>query len=120
MRRILPLVDLVHGNVNELNLFADSTDLAITLPRLAAWGAGAVVIHQGPRGAGYYCGGELIVEPSAPIRQQVNATGCGDLLSVCMMLLHHQREIPASERLRLANRIVAEFIEGKRDFLPCM
>jgi 2-dehydro-3-deoxygluconokinase len=120
VRRILPLVDLVHGNVNELNLFADSTDLAITLPRLAAWGAGAVVIHQGPRGAGYYCGGELIVEPSAPIRQQVNATGCGDLLSVCMMLLHHQREIPASERLRLANRIVAKFIEGKRDFLPCM
>lgn len=40
VRRILPLVDLVHGNVNELNLFADSTDLAITLPRLAAWAPG--------------------------------------------------------------------------------
>ncbi|MGO9107677.1 MAG: carbohydrate kinase family protein [Thermoguttaceae bacterium] len=119
VRQILPLVDMVHGNVNELDLFADSTDLAITLQRLAAWGAGAVVIHRGAQGAGYYCGGELIVEPSAPIRQQINATGCGDLLSVCMMLLHEQRGIPVSEKLSLANRIVAQFIEGKRDLLSC-
>jgi 2-dehydro-3-deoxygluconokinase len=118
VRQILPLVDLVHGNVNELNLFADSTDLAIALRRLTAWGAGAVVIHQGEQGAGYYCDGELIVEPSAPVRRHVNATGCGDLLSVCMMLLNERREIPLPERLRLANRIVADFIEGKRDFLP--
>jgi sugar/nucleoside kinase (ribokinase family) len=114
------LVDLVHGNVNELNLFADSTDLAITLQRLTAWGAGAVVVHRGAQGAGYCCGGELIAEPSVPVRQHVNATGCGDLLSVCMMLLHRQTRIPVSERLRLANRIVAEFIEGKRDLLPPM
>ena len=66
VRQILPLVDLVHGNVNELNLFADSTDLAITLQRLAVLGAGAVVIHRGTQGAGYYCGGELVLEPSAP------------------------------------------------------
>jgi 2-dehydro-3-deoxygluconokinase len=120
VRRILPLVDLVHGNVNELNRFADSADLATTLQRLAAWGAGAVVIHQGAQGAGYYCGGQLLVEPSAPVLRQINATGCGDLLSVCMMLLDQRAEIPVVQRLRLANRIVADFIEGKRDFLPCM
>ena len=47
MRRVLPLVDLVHGNVRELNLFADSTELTTTLERLTAWGAGAVVSHMG-------------------------------------------------------------------------
>ena len=35
------------------------------------------------------------------------------------MLLHRQQEIPVSDRL-LANRIVAEFIEGKCDVLPRM
>jgi sugar/nucleoside kinase (ribokinase family) len=120
VRTILPLVDLVHGNVNELNLFADSSDLVITLQRLAAWGAGAVVIHQGAQGAGYYSRGKLIVEPSVSVRQHINATGCGDLLSVCMMLLHQQAGIPLAEKLRLANQIVAQFIEGTRDPLPRM
>jgi sugar/nucleoside kinase (ribokinase family) len=120
VRQILPLVDLVHGNVNELNLFADSTDFSITLQRLAQWGAGSVVIHQGAQGAGYYCNGKLITEPSLPVKQQINATGCGDLLSVCMMLLEQRTEIAVPERLRLANRIVAEFIEGERDFLRRM
>jgi len=35
-----------------------------------------------------------------------------------MMLLHAQREIPVREKLRLANRIVAEYIEGTRAVLP--
>ncbi len=120
VRRILPLVDLVHGNTRELNLFADSTDLTTTLQRLAAWGAGAVVLHMGAAGAGYCVGGKLLVEPSALVERQVNATGSGDLLSACIMLLHGRSEIPVSARLRLANRIVAQFIEGKRDFLPKM
>jgi sugar/nucleoside kinase (ribokinase family) len=117
IRRVLPLVDLVHGNVRELNRFADSTELATTLQRLTAWGAGAVVLHMGAQGAGYYSGGELIVEPCAPAPRSVNATGSGDLLSTCMMLLHHRHEIPVAEKLRLANRIVADYIAGKREFL---
>ncbi len=118
VRRILPLADIVHGNVNELNRFADSTDLPTTLRRLVDWGAGAAVVHCGAQGAGYYCDAQLVVEPSAAVSRHVNATGCGDLLSVCMMLLHRHDEIPIAERLRLANRIVADFIEGNRDFLP--
>lgn len=117
VRRVLPLVDLVHGNVRELNIFADSTDLTTTLQRLTNWGAGAVVLHMGAQGAGYCRSGQLVVEPRAPVRRQINATGTGDLLSVCMMLLHHRQDIPIVEKLRLANRIVADFIEGKRDFL---
>ncbi len=55
VRQILPLVDLVHGNVRELNIFADTSDIATTLKRLADWGAEAVVLHMGAQGAGYYC-----------------------------------------------------------------
>jgi 2-dehydro-3-deoxygluconokinase len=120
VRRILPLASLVHGNVRELNLFADSTDLPTTLQRLTSWGAEAVVIHMGAEGAGYFTGGKLTVEPCAPVKQLVNTTGTGDLLSVCMMLLHSRKEIPVAEKLRLANRIVADFIEGKRDLLPML
>jgi len=118
VRRILPLVNLVHGNVGELNRFADSSDLPTTLRRLTAWGADAVVVHLGADGAGYYAGGELLVEPCAPVQRLVHTAGTGDLLSVCLMLLHSRDDIPVANKLRLANRIVAEFIEGKRDVLP--
>lgn len=120
VQRILPLVNLVHGNIRELNLFANSPDLATTLQRLTAWGAEAVVVHMGAEGAGYYSGGELTVEPAVPVRRCVNMAGTGDLLSVCMMLLHRRREISIRERLRLSNAVVAEFIEGRRDLLPAL
>jgi hypothetical protein len=35
-----------------------------------------------------------------------------------MMLLDGRDDIPAVERLRLANRIVADFIKGRRELLP--
>jgi sugar/nucleoside kinase (ribokinase family) len=118
VRRILPLVDLVHGNVRELTRFADCHDLDATLRQITAWGAGAIVIHLGADGAGYYQRGQLTVVPAAPVREYKNTAGSGDLLSVCMMLLHGRDEIPLSERLRLANAIVAEFIEGRRGVIP--
>jgi 2-dehydro-3-deoxygluconokinase len=118
VRRILPLVDLVHGNVRELNRFADSDDLNATLRQITAWGAGAIVIHMGADGAGYYRSGQLIVSSSIPVPQYKNTAGSGDLLSVCMMLLHGRDEIPPSERLHLANTIVAEFIAGTRALIP--
>ncbi len=118
VRRILPWVDLVHGNVRELNRFADSSDLNATLRQITDWGAAAIVIHLGAAGAGYYEGGQLTVAPAIPVRQYKNTAGAGDLLSVCMMLLHGRDEIPLAERLRLANEIVAEFIEGKRGVIP--
>jgi sugar/nucleoside kinase (ribokinase family) len=95
-------------------------DLTTTLRRLTTWGAGAVVLHLGIEGAGYYSGGELLVEPCVPAQCSVNATGSGDLLSTCMMLLHSRSDIPVPEKLRLANRIVADYIAGNRDFLSPM
>ena len=75
---------------------------------------------MGVQGSGYCSGGKLIVEPSAPIQRQSHATGSGDLLSVCMMLLHEQTDISIAEKLRLANRIVADYIQGSRDFLSLL
>ena len=118
VRRVLPWVDLVHGNVHELNRFGDSEDLDTTLRRITAWGAGAIVIHMGADGAGYYRNGQLTVSPSIPVQHYKNTAGTGDLLSVCMMLLHGRDEILLQDRLRLANTIVAEFIEGKRGVIP--
>jgi|HubBroStandDraft_6_1064221.scaffolds.fasta_scaffold344029_1 sugar/nucleoside kinase (ribokinase family) len=120
VRAILPFVDLAHGNVRELNEFADSSDLKTTVKRLVQWGARAVVLHLGARGAGYFADGKLCVEPPAPVSRHVNATGTGDVLSVCMMLLHHQPEVPVRDKLRLANAIVSRFIEAKRCFIPSL
>ena len=72
----------------------------------------------GAEGAGYFHRGVLVVESSVPASAHVNATGTGDVLSVCMMLLHHQTDIPVQSKLKLANTIVSEFIEGRRRLIP--
>jgi 2-dehydro-3-deoxygluconokinase len=118
VRALLPSVNLVHGNVRELTEFAEAPNLETALERLVEWGAEAVVVHLGEEGAGYYHEGTLVKEPPAPVQSQVNMTGTGDVLSVCMMLLHRCRQVSIPERLRLANRVVAEFMEGKRHFIP--
>lgn len=120
VRALLPLVDLIHGNVNELNRFTGADDLDISLRRLIDWGAGAVVVHLGKRGSGYYSGGKLICAPCAPVTRYVNSAGTGDLLSTCMMLLHHRTDVSPLDKLQLANRVVAEFIEGRRALLPAV
>jgi hypothetical protein len=47
-----------------------------------------------------------------------HTAGPGDVLSVCMMLLHLRSDIAIRERLRLANTIVAEFMDGRRRPIP--
>ena len=113
VRAVLPWVDLVHGNVRELTEFAGCVELDATLRRLLDWGAGAVVVHMGAAGAGYYDGQSFVAEPACPTSTFVNSTGTGDVLSVCMML-QHRLAIPVREKLRLANRIVSEYIAGAR------
>jgi sugar/nucleoside kinase (ribokinase family) len=113
IREVLPWVDLVHGNIRELNEFAGCGELDVALRRIMDWGAGAIVVHMGPAGAGYFDGQKIIVEPAWPPARQVNTTGTGDVLSVCMML-QYRLAIPVCDKLRLANRIVSEYIEGSR------
>lgn len=118
VRTTLPWVNLVHGNVRELTEFAEAPDLPSALRRFIRWGVEAVVVHLGAKGAGYYRGESFVIEPPAPVRNEVHATGTGDVLSTCMILLHRQEQSSIRERLRLANRTVAQFMAGKRQFIP--
>jgi len=118
VRRVLPLVDLGHGNVRELCTFANAPDLTTALRKLADWGIGAVIAHLGSEGAGYSAGGLWTTSPSVQVNKSVMATGTGDVLSVCMALLHHRTEILIPEKLQLANTIVAEFMAGRRILIP--
>src|SRR5208282_2510552 len=113
LRGVLDLVDLAHGNVRELREFTDSPDLETALKRLSDWGVKAIVVHLGAQGAGYYAGGQFTVEPASLVERPVNSTGCGDVLSICMILLQSRRELSLEQKLRLSNRVVREFMEGR-------
>jgi sugar/nucleoside kinase (ribokinase family) len=115
---VLPWVDLAHGNVRELCEFTGAGTLRESVDRLLERGVGAVVAHLGAEGAGWFSREVSVVEPAAPVSRRVQATGTGDLLSVCLMLLHQVRDASVGEKLRLANRIVAGFIQGEREFIP--
>lgn len=118
VRRLLPWISMAHGNVRELREFTETSDLEASLRCLEEWGVESVVVHLGSEGAGYYCGGKLVIAKPAPVTRQVNTTGTGDVLSVCMMLLDHHKEMPPLEKLHFANRIVADYIEGRRNLIP--
>jgi sugar/nucleoside kinase (ribokinase family) len=118
VRAVLPWVTLAHGNVRELNEFTDSAELERTLNLLTDWGVKGVVVHLGERGAGYFHNRTLTVAPPVPAVGRVNTTGTGDVLSVCMMLLHHQSDTLLLDKLHLSNSIVSEFIEGRRQLIP--
>ncbi len=118
VRRLLPCVNLAHGNVRELREFAEADDLESSLRRLEEWGVEGVVVHLGSEGAGYYQNGKLVAVKPVPASRQVNTTGTGDVLSVCMMLLDHRKDISVPDKLFLANSIVSEYIEDKRKLIP--
>ena len=88
------------------------------LQNLAQWGVGGIVVHRGTEGAGYFADGRLITAPAASAKKRMMATGTGDVLSICMALLHHRQDLGVLEKLELANQIVAEFIEGRRRLIP--
>ena len=120
VRATLPWVTLAHGNRRELMEFADAPDLDTALRRITGWGARAIVVHLGSDGAGYFCDGEWTIEPPVLAQSPLHATGTGDVLSVCMILMHHATDRPVRQRLRWANTVVAEFMEGKRHLIPAL
>ncbi len=111
---VLDLVDMAHGNVRELCEVADSPDLDTALRRLADSGVKSVVVHMGKNGSGYFNGGQLIHEPAQTASRIVNATGTGDLLSMCMILLHGRNDLSVRQKLAISNEVVREFMEGGR------
>jgi sugar/nucleoside kinase (ribokinase family) len=120
LRDALGMVDLAHGNVRELCEFTDSTELDTALRRLNDWGVKAVVVHLGPRGAGLWADGKLVIEPPSLAQTVVNSTGTGDVLSICMILLHARRDLSVQEKLRCSNQIVREFMQGERSLIPAI
>jgi sugar/nucleoside kinase (ribokinase family) len=118
LREVLDLVDLAHGNTSELCEFTDSSNLDTALRRLTDWGVKAVVAHLGGQGAGYWKNGQLVVEPPDLAVNPANSTGTGDVLSVCMILLEAAPELSIPQKLRLANSVVREFMEGRRKLIP--
>jgi 2-dehydro-3-deoxygluconokinase len=118
VRQVLPRVNFAHGNERELKEFADAPDLQTALRKILDWGAEAVVVHLGSRGAGYFAKGMWLEEPPAPIAARLHTTGTGDVLSVCMMLLSQRKEVPIQEQLRVANQLVGQFMEGKLNLIP--
>ena len=118
LRESLGAVDLAHGNVRELCEFTDSPDLETALTQLTEWGVKTTVVHLGARGVGYWADGKLVIEPPSPARTTVNTAGTGDVLSICMILLHARSDLSVQEKLRHSNQIVREFIEGSRTLIP--
>ncbi len=118
LRQVLGWVDLAHGNVRELCEFTGSGDLESALRQLTGWGVKSVVVHLGQRGAGFWADGRLVVEAPCPVRKIANSTGCGDVLSMCMILLHARADLSISEKLRYSNQAVSEFMEGRRELIP--
>lgn len=120
LRETLSLVDLAHGNVRELCEFTDSPDVETALKRLTVEGVKAVVVHLGSRGAGFWAEGKLTIEPPSPAHAVVNSTGTGDVLSICMILLHARNDLSIQEKLHCSNQVVSEFMEGKRTLIPAI
>ncbi len=118
LRRALTEVDLAHGNERELCEFTDGADLKTALQRLTQWGVKGVVVHLGRQGAGFWADGEFVVEPPSPVRKVVNSTGSGDVLSICMILLHARSDLSVREKLRLSNAVVRQFMEGQLQLIP--
>jgi sugar/nucleoside kinase (ribokinase family) len=118
VRDVLGVVDLAHGNVRELCEFTDSPDLETALRRLADWGVKAVVVHLGAQGAGYFTDGKLVIEPPSLADRAGHSTGTGDVLSMCMILLHARDDLSIQQKLRLSNQVVGEFMEGRRTMIP--
>jgi hypothetical protein len=79
-----------------------------------------VVVHLGGKGAGYFRDGKLLIEPADRARRAVHSTGTGDVLSICMILLEARKDLSIQQKLRLSNRVVREFMEGRRTLIPSL
>lgn len=61
----------------------------------------------------------LAVDPSCPTGTTV-ALEYSDVLSVCMILLQERHDLTVSEKLRMANRVVRDYLEGTRQMIPVL
>jgi sugar/nucleoside kinase (ribokinase family) len=113
---LLPWVDYVHGNEQELMIFTEASDVPAACRALTDRGAGHVICHCGAHGSACFTAADGWVPiPATPVRGVVCATGCGDVFSAAFLLLPDR---PMSERLRECGRIAAGHLAGELNLLP--
>ncbi len=118
VRDLLDHVTLVHGNTRELMEFTGCAQLEMALRSLTRDGVQGIVVHLGLEGAGYYADGTWTVEPPSPATSPIHSTGTGDVLSICMILLAPRDDLSVRDKLRIANQVVREYMEGHRVLIP--
>jgi len=92
----------------------------MALRQLQDWGVKAVVVHLGEQGAGFWTQDKLVIESPRAVRTIVNSTGTGDVLSICMILLHARTDLSIQEKLRCSNQVVGEFMDGQLRLIPAI
>jgi sugar/nucleoside kinase (ribokinase family) len=113
---LLPLVDYVHGNEQELVIFTGATDLLTACRQLVHHGAGHVICHRGDRGSAWFSPNGGWQEVAAtPVERIVCATGCGDVFSAAFLCLS---EVPLPERLHECSRIASQHLAGTLALMP--
>jgi sugar/nucleoside kinase (ribokinase family) len=114
--KLLPSVDYVHGNEQELIIFAEARDAPAACRTVVDAGAGCVICHCGAKGSAWCNAADGWVEvPATPVSRVVCATGCGDVFSAAFLLAPEQ---PLAGRLRHCGRIAAGHLAGELDLLP--
>lgn len=117
LRKLLPLVNCVHGNVRELSEFTGRATIADACRSLFDDGCDEVIVHNGERGAmSVQRGGQTLIEiPAVPISKVICSTGSGDVFCAAHLLL---RSLPAVERLQKACAVAAAHLSGELTLFP--
>ncbi|MDE6341713.1 MAG: ribokinase [Muribaculaceae bacterium] len=74
----LPYIGILKANEMEMATLTGTADAHEAARILAGWGVKEVVLTLGDKGSLVYCGGAFHSIPAFPVKDPVDATGCGD------------------------------------------
>jgi sugar/nucleoside kinase (ribokinase family) len=116
VRRLLPLVDYVHGNQRELCFFAGCDNLPSAVKWLISQDATHLIVHRGGEGSvAISLDGNWIESPSVKLGRPVRPGGAGDVFTAAF-LSSDVSDLKA--KLAVANRAAAEHCSGRTDYFP--
>ena len=117
LRSTLAQVSFVHGNERELAFFTGARSVRESAARLMEWGAGAVIVHRGPRGCSAATAGGWLDVPAEPVTDIVTETGTGDVFTAAFLLTPG---LPLDERLRECAAAAARHLRGAPSYAPLL
>lgn len=116
MAGVLPHVSFAHGNERELCRFSGQDDVPNAVKWILAHGAGAVILHRGPRGCAAFTRDQQAIEvPPRPVARTICETGTGDVFTAAFLLTE---ELSLRDRLNACAEIAARHLEGSVNLLP--